>query len=732
MKHIVSRLKKEEVFSYKGLVVIETIALIVLFLFYILRKSSNGLKEFSPDGFSPEDGVLALNKINSASVKESVVLRNGRHAYVLSKKPVIFPNGLYVYKAKEAAYVKKVVCKDKQLHISRDVFKKIADEVKFCTIDNDKHLNLFQNYTLDQGQIKQVVKDSTTQRWSVREDDGTTKAVIDTPIFNTQTRSKQLVELFTQFQKHCPELAHEFEGIMTTAKFWAEPQNWFRAAKVVAHYMSMCTHKDDSHKDGSCLSLIDTLISALGSGAKWPDTSAVSWEQIDNMAEWFFSKNGGLKGILWLFRHDIKKEIVKIVLSDSGGDYISDASFGTCSTDKQCERIYYDKDNARKYMEPKCVNNRCVFEERSHECTLYPSSFYQNCGMTMNPHYLDEKGHPKVASIPKGPTKSFYYACKGRCGGASSKDCVDQFGDITPSSYACTESECGDPGGTQTPSFCPWSNTSSQCGISEDGACNKWWQFAMCEENCVLKTTDTSVSIYKCDELLLAISDKDKFQDIVSVVTTLLMQSTALMPPGLGPVMQKLLKAAMGIEDVLQWLLAEITDVCYNYTCENNNKTTICDKMWVLTALSRKPQDNDANITVKYKTLTAWFEVANTFQISDKKLSELLTKSNKNELEDMSQTPFIEIKNTFYSLRQCGSKDTTKTAPCYCQPKDIAEEELIFRACDPNTVFDKDCNKAEDGPQGRCIIADGVNKPNIGWFAETKVMDNKAEESICG
>ncbi|MCP3686669.1 MAG: hypothetical protein GY861_28870, partial [bacterium] len=298
---------------------------------------------------------------------------------------------------------------------------------------------------------------------------------------------------------------------------------------------------------------------------------------IDNMAQWFFSKNGGLKGILMMFRKEIKRDLINLILSSSGGKYLTNLGGKPCSSDSDCPLPSDAPVNMKCLGIPKKTKSNpnpkgtCGFQERSGECTLWPPAWYQDCGMQLNPHYPGENGKPTMATISPGKTAAFYYACKGKCGGVNKKDCKTYFPDS-----CVNDGDCGDPAGSSNPTFCPWENSNYTCGVSSKGACHKWWQFGMCEQNCVLKSIDTSVSIYKCGEIIKAMGEKSIFNSVVSEITTALLASSSLMPPSIGPIVKGIMTVALGLEDILQWLLAEVADVCYNYMCKGNDQYVVC------------------------------------------------------------------------------------------------------------------------------------------------------------
>ena len=638
-----------------------------------------GLKNFSVEGTNPNEGHLLLSAFNGGNITKSCNNAD-KDCYIISEDPVYFPNGIYLYKS---AQTQKVIndCNNgtltdpANLQLSKDIFLNMANEVQYATTGQPSgQVKLWQNYGINENnQIvhlvsqKQLPAQSNQTQWYDVSTNPKQPVPWTTKVYNTQTRAQQLAELFQQFKVHNPALADDFEDVYNVCKFWSNPKNWLNAAKAAMKIT-----------DGNRSIL--NICKQMGGGSQsicppWPDLKSLNWGMIDNMAQWFFSKNGGLKGILMMFRKEIKRDIINLILSSSGG-YLTNVGGKTCSSDSECPVLSDAPVNVKRKCLgiPKKTKSQpnpkgfCGYQARSGECTLWPPAWYQDCGMELNPHYPGENGKPIMATISPGKTAAFYYACKGKCGGVSEADCKSQF-NIT----CAKDGDCGDPGvapgvSPPTPTFCPWENSNYTCGVSSQGACDKWWQFGMCEQNCVLKSIDTSVSIYKCDGIIKAMGEKSIFNSVVSEITTGLLATSSLMPPSIGPIVKGIMTVALGLEDILQWLLAEVADVCFNYMCTDNKKNIVCSGQKAVGGETCKTDAKDP-----------------------------------------------------------------KGVTCYCQPKTINELELVSRNCDPSTgIFQKDCNSEKGGAQGVCIASnkDGSNKPTIGWQDMDRIAQAKAAQSI--
>ena len=127
-------------------------------------------------------------------------------------------------------------------------------------------------------------------------------------------------------------------------------------------------------------------------------------------------------------------------------------------------------------------------------------------------------------------------------------------------------------------------------GWSKTGACNKWYQHISGELMCAPYTSNFKYPVGgNCDAIINAVTTvkdgwhKDKNSPVVQVISRSLSSilSSLSLSPSLHAVIRTIstiFRLAMpALEGDYSWLIEDLADVCYNYKCEGNTKTNVCN-----------------------------------------------------------------------------------------------------------------------------------------------------------
>ena len=130
---------------------------------------------------------------------------------------------------------------------------------------------------------------------------------------------------------------------------------------------------------------------------------------------------------------------------------------------------------------------------------------------------------------------------------------------------------------------CPNGQTpSGSRGWGENNACNKWYQYLSGELLCSEYKTNSDYPIQGNCEKIIEILDtlqSESVQKMISISVTAILSTLSLIPQLAGTLktIQAIFKLTLPlVSGDYTWLINDLKDVCYNYTCEGNTKTNVC------------------------------------------------------------------------------------------------------------------------------------------------------------